>query len=84
MDVQTQPQEEMVEDRLIKLYEIERMTGISRSTLYRLKAEGDFPDKIMTGKRQYAFWLSDVVTWLKNRQPATRLVPKSAVEIHEN
>lgn len=70
-----QQQQDMIEDRLVKLYEIERMTGISRSTLYRMKAEGDFIPEVRTGKRQYAFWLSDVISWLESRRAPTRPMP---------
>ena len=74
--------QEMVEDRLIKLFDIERMTGISRSTLYKLRAEGQLPKPVMTGKRQYAFWLSDVIAWLESRKPPTRQVPKEALQVN--
>ena len=57
-------------DRLIKLPEVLRLTGLSRSTLYRKLKEGDFPRPVQLGKRAVAWRESEVIAWINGRPPA--------------
>ena len=42
-------------------------TGISRSTLYVLMAEGTFPRPRRVGKRAVRWNASEITNWLENR-----------------
>lgn len=48
-----------------------RVTGLSRSTLYRLIADGQFPRPVRLGPRAVAWRRSDVEAWSDARPVAT-------------
>jgi len=55
----------------MRLPEVTRITGQSRSTIYRLIAEGQFPKAIKRGTA--ARWLSsEVDRWVADRVAASR------------
>lgn len=48
---------------LLRIAEVLRRTGLSRTHLWRLAQRGDFPSPVHFGRS--AFWASDVVdTWI--------------------
>lgn len=53
--------------RIIRLKEVMAMTGLGRSTLYKLLAEGKFPKSVSLGERAIGFVLSEVEDWIKQR-----------------
>ena len=59
------------EFRLLRLPEVLRLCGISRSALYEMIARGDFPRPVRIGSRSVGWRLRDIRTWLDNRPPAT-------------
>lgn len=61
-----------MEDKIFRRPEVERMTGLSRSTIYALMAEGDFPKPIKLSKRAVGWRHEDIAAWLKSRE--TKLV----------
>ena len=58
-------------DRLLSLPEVVRLTGLSRSTLYRKVKEGDFPLPVKLGKRAVGWRESEVIAWINGRPPAS-------------
>ncbi len=56
-----------MEDRLIRLPEVERLTGLSRSTIYRLRKLGKFPEQVRIGARAVAWWLSEILAYIRSR-----------------
>lgn len=53
--------------RLIRLPEVIRQTGLSRSTLYQLAADGRFPKPVRLGERCSAWPESEVLAWCAER-----------------
>lgn len=51
---------------------IER-TGLSRSTIYKLIADGNFPKPISLGRRAVGWLESDIEGWLEDRIKASRV-----------
>lgn len=47
--------------------DVERITGLSRSTLYAMISEGDFPKPVKLGKRAVGWREADIVAWLESR-----------------
>lgn len=47
--------------------DVERITGLSRSTLYAMMAEGDFPKPVRLGKRAVGWREADIASWLESR-----------------
>lgn len=52
--------------RLIRVPEVLRRVGFSRTTMYELIKEGRFPDKVIIGERSVAFVESDIDSWIEN------------------
>ncbi|WP_375573265.1 AlpA family phage regulatory protein [Seohaeicola saemankumensis] len=48
--------------------EIERLTGLSRSTIYAMMAAGAFPRPVKLGKRAVGWRRADIALWLDSRQ----------------
>ncbi|EHE7040807.1 AlpA family phage regulatory protein, partial [Salmonella enterica subsp. enterica serovar Newport] len=41
-----------------------RITGLSRSTVWRLEREGNFPQRRLAGKNSCGWLLSDLLLWM--------------------
>ncbi|MCY4420957.1 MAG: AlpA family phage regulatory protein [Gammaproteobacteria bacterium] len=55
--------------RIVRLKEVQRMTGLSRSTIYSLIAKGNFPKQIrLTGSRSIGWHEQAVIHWIESRQ----------------
>ena len=59
----------MIEKRfnLIKLPQVMQMTTLSRATVYRLIAKGEFPEQIKLSERASAWIEDEVLEWLRTR-----------------
>ena len=55
--------------RIVRLKEVQRMTGLSRSTIYAQMAKGHFPKQIrLTGARSVGWHEHIVIQWIESRQ----------------
>lgn len=50
--------------------EIENLTGLSRSTIYALMAQGEFPRPVRMTAKAVAWPESKITEWLEQRQAA--------------
>lgn len=58
----------MATHQLLRLPAVLAMTGVSRSTLYRLVQDGKFPKPISVGTGRAVAWLeSDIDKWIDTR-----------------
>jgi prophage regulatory protein len=55
-----------MKERLIRLNEVIRITGLSRSRIYQYIAEGRFPDNVSIGGRSVAWVESEVNQWVES------------------
>lgn len=55
-----------MEQRLLELEEVLKLTKLSRTTIWRLTKRGKFPQPIRLSARRVAWLKSDVLLWLKN------------------
>ena len=53
--------------QVLRLNEVRRLTGLSRSHVYRLEAAGDFPRRIKLSTRASAWIASEIEGWLAGR-----------------
>lgn len=51
-------------ERLVREEERKRITGLSRSTVWRLEREGNFPQRRLAGKNSCGWLLSDLLLWM--------------------
>ena len=58
-------------ERLIRRPEVQQLTGLPVSTLYRLVKVGSFPSPVKIGGRAVAWRAGEVADWLADR-PAAR------------
>lgn len=56
-----------VQDRVLRLPAVMAITGLSRTTLYRMVGEGRFPQQIPLGTRCVGWLTSDVNAWLQSK-----------------
>lgn len=53
-----------MQERLIRLNEVIRITGLSRSRIYQYISEDKFPDNVSIGGRSVAWVESEVLHWV--------------------
>ena len=53
--------------RLLRPREVERITGLSRSSVYRLMQDGEFPRPVRVGHAVVRWSESDIATWMESR-----------------
>lgn len=57
-------------ERLMRRPEVERATGLSRSSIYQWMHDGRFPRPVRLGERLVAWRASDIAAWLAERESA--------------
>ena len=58
-------------DRLLRRREVEEITGLSRSSIYRLMQEGEFPRPVKVGPAAVRWRASDIAAWVESRPVST-------------
>jgi len=53
--------------KIIRFPKISEITSLSRTTIWRLEAEGDFPGRRKIGKRGVGWLLNEVDEWMQSR-----------------
>jgi prophage regulatory protein len=51
-------------NRLVRLPEVIRLSGMSRATIYRHMEEGTFPKPKRVGVKMIAWKMSDLINWI--------------------
>ena len=64
---QVQLTREAVRPAILRLPEVMRLTGLGRSTIYRLLAAGQFPPPVRLSERAVGWRRSDVDNWTAAR-----------------
>ena len=57
--------------RLMRLPEVVRLCGISRSQLYRMVRSGEFPAPVRISRRAVAWREKEILAWLEDRPVAS-------------
>jgi prophage regulatory protein len=57
---------------VLRLPAVCQMTGLRRSTIYRMQASGQFPQRVKIGARAVGWIEREVQDWLANRAVAKR------------
>jgi prophage regulatory protein len=56
--------------RMLRLIDVTHLTGLSRSTIYRLQALGQFPKAVKLSARTVAWMADEIAQWLACRVAA--------------
>ena len=57
-----------MQTRLIRIAEVQRITGLSRTTIWRRERAGDFPRRRRLGSNSVAWVLAEVIGWCHSRE----------------
>ncbi len=57
-------------DRLLRRRQVEEITSMSRSSIYRLMQDGEFPRPVKVGPAAVRWRASDIMAWLESRPVA--------------
>ena len=60
-----------VNDRLLRRRQVEEITGLSRSSIYRLMRSGEFPLPVKVGPSAVRWKASEITVWMESRPLAT-------------
>ena len=60
-----------MQDRLLRIRQVEEITGLSRSSIYRLMQDGEFPRPVKVGPAAVRWRVSAITAWLESRPVAT-------------
>ncbi len=55
-------------ERTLRRRDVEGRTGLSRSTLYAMMAQGTFPKPVRLGARAVGWPESEIAAWLESRK----------------
>jgi len=56
-----------IQQEFIRLNVVQEITSLSKSTIYRLISEGEFPKQIQIGKRAVVWVRSDINDWINQK-----------------
>ena len=68
--VQAMPAESRITSTVITMKQVQKLTGLSRSTLWRLVSDGHFPAKVRLSNGRVGWIESEVLQWIVSRQSA--------------
>jgi prophage regulatory protein len=71
------PVEEAALMKILRLPQVIEVTGLSRMTIYRKEAQGEFPKRRRLGRNAVGWVEEEVENWIQSRPEAGE--PKSAV-----
>lgn len=57
-------------DYILRRIEVQKRTGLARSTIYAMIAAGDFPKPVPIGVRAVGWAESEIAAWLEARKAA--------------
>lgn len=53
--------------KILRLNDVMEMTGLARSTVYKLISVGNFPQQIPLGGRSVGFLEAEVLDWIRQK-----------------
>lgn len=53
--------------KIIRFPKLSEITSLSRTTIWRLEAEGKFPKRLLVGNRGVGWLLNEVEDWMQSR-----------------
>jgi predicted DNA-binding transcriptional regulator AlpA len=65
------------DDRVLRARDVQRLTGLSRSTLWRMERAGAFPARRQLSARAVGWIAREIEGWLRSRAQAVTARPTS-------
>ena len=63
----TTNKQSVTNDRIVRAKEVVEMTGLSRTTIWRMERYKSFPARVSLGKNSIGWKMSDIQSWLTTR-----------------
>ncbi len=54
-------------NQLLRLPDVRQVTGLSKSSIYRLESEGAFPQRVRLSERATAWKSDEIAAWIESR-----------------
>lgn len=54
----------VLQEKFIRFGSLAEMVGLSRTTIYRLEQQGQFPKRVKLGSNSVAWRMSEVLNWM--------------------
>ena len=64
-------------ETILSMAEVAERTGLTRQTIYSLKAKGEFPEARKLTDKRIGFLESEVTAWMENLRKAGATAPTS-------
>lgn len=64
----TRPEAPQAPRRILRIRAVKDRTGLSRGTLTKLQALGQFPARVILGPRSVGWYEDEVTRWIETRQ----------------
>ena len=64
---------------ILRLPAVLELTGLSRTTIWRMVKRGEFPQPVALGARARGWRASEVQEWMNSRQPVGEVAEEPAV-----
>ena len=58
-----------LEDRILPWSQVKVISGLSRTTVWRLQKTGDFPASVQVSRNRVGWWQSELLEWKRSRTP---------------
>jgi len=59
---------ELNDERILRLFTVKEITGLSKSSIYAMESAGKFPSRVSLGPRSVGWKRSEVLVWINARQ----------------
>lgn len=66
-DILQVPHETSSSERILRSKEVQEMTGLSRTTIWRMERKGQFPVRVSLGVNSVGWLFSQIDSWIKSR-----------------
>jgi prophage regulatory protein len=54
----------IVQEKFIRFNSLAEMVGLSRTTIYRLEQQGQFPKRVKLGSNSVAWRMTEILSWM--------------------
>jgi|SRR3989344_323113 len=65
-----------LEDRILPWSQVKVISGLSRTTVWRLQKTGDFPASVQVSPNRVGWWQSELLEWKRSRTPRRLPAPR--------
>lgn len=66
-----------LEDRILPWSQVKVISGLSRTTVWRLQKTGDFPASVQVSPNRVGWWQSELLDWRRTRTPRQLPEPRT-------